>query len=546
MTAARAFAAAGRREKLRRAASEVFDLVVVGGGINGAGIAREAALRGLRTLLIEKGDFASGTSSRSSKLVHGGLRYLEHRQIGLVWAASRERERLRRLAPHLVRPQRFCFPVYRGDPIAPWKLRAGLSFYDLLAAFRNVGRHRFVGLEGARDVEPELREEGLQVAALYYDCVTDDARLVLETVLAAEQAGALCLNYVVLEGFGKSAGRIDAVELFDLDGSLRFRAATRTAVNAAGPWLDRIRALDDPTAEPVLRPTKGVHLVLPRERIGNRNAVVLRSRRDRRLLFAIPWEDLTLLGTTDTDFAGDPDRVEVEAEDVADLLEAANFYFPRARLSPRDVVSAFAGLRPLVAEAGAERPTEVSREERIFESASGLLSLGGGKLTTYRRIAVKVVDRVARRLAAEHGILARPRSGTEREPLPGAAGDVPDAGRARGELEDFLRSRYGTQADRLLEVLLQRPDLAERIVPETPHVRAEAWFSAAEEMALRVEDVLRRRTQVALRTRDGGLRAAADVAALMAGPLGWDGPTVEARAAELHSEPRTGRCLREA
>jgi glycerol-3-phosphate dehydrogenase len=524
-----------RRTKLRRIGAESFDVLVIGGGINGTGVAREAALRGLRTVLVEKGDFANGTSSRSSKLVHGGFRYLETGDFALVFEASRERDLLRRrLAPHLVTPLRFFFPVYRENPMPLWKLRVGLALYDVLAVFRNIERHRGVGRGGRADVEPQLRDEGFLGGALYYDCFTDDARLVLENALGAEEAGAICLNYAAVETFEKdTAGFLGGARVRDLDGDtgvVHLRA--RTIVNAAGPWLDRLRTLDDRDARPVLRPTKGVHLVVPRDRIGNRNAVVLHAVRDGRIFFVIPWGDHTIVGTTDTDYSGSPDAVRAEAEDVDYLLESLNFYFPAARLTERDVVSTFAGLRPLVAGTRPEAPSEVSREDELFESPSGLISLGGGKLTTYRRVAVKVIDRVARQLRERFGMRVRSRSGTESLPLPGGLAH----GKHASDGHDRLHRRYGSRTSELLDMAARIPSGSDALEVGGPEVRAEASFAAAAEMARRVEDVLRRRTDVALKAPDGGVRAAKATAELMAAELGWNRAKQEQRAREYLDE----------
>ena len=466
-----------RREKLQRIGTETFDVLVIGGGINGTGIAREAALRGLRTVLVEKGDFGSGTSSRSSKLVHGGFRYLESGDFSLVFEASRERDLLRRrLAPHLVTPLRFFFPIYRGSPLPLWKLRVGLTLYDVLAAFRNIEHHRGVSRGDRQGVEPLLREEGFLGGALYYDCFTDDGRLVLENALGAEESGAICLNYAVVESFEKdSEGLLEGAVVRDLDGDggvIRLRA--RSVVNATGPWLDRVRALDDRAAKPVLRPTKGVHLVLPRHRLGNRNAVVLHAVRDRRLFFVIPWDDHTIAGTTDTDYSGSPDAVRADTEDVEYLLESLNFYFPAAGLAERDVVSTFAGLRPLVAGTKPEAPSEVSREEELFESPSGLLSLGGGKLTTYRRVAIKVIDRVARGLRARFDVRVLPRSGTDSLPLPGGR----QVAQLSSKGDDRLRRRYGSRAAELVDLAAQTPSSSEPLEPGVQDIQAEASFAA--------------------------------------------------------------------
>jgi glycerol-3-phosphate dehydrogenase len=524
-------AAERRREKLRRLREETFDLLVIGGGINGAGIAREAALRGLKTAVVDKGDFAGGTSSRSSKLIHGGFRYLETGDFGLVLEASRERDLLRRrLAPHLVKPLRFFFPAYRGSPLPLWKMRLGLAIYDLLAAFRNIERHRGVARTGVAEVEPELRHEGFRGGALYYDCFTDDARLVLENVLGAEEAGAVAVNYACVESLEKDGGLLVGARLRDLEGeggSIALRA--RAIVNAAGPWLDRIRELDDANAVPILRPTKGVHLVVPKDRVGNRNAVVLHAVRDSRVLFVIPWEEHTIVGTTDTDYTGSLDGVAADAEDVSYLLETLNHYFPRARLRERDVVSTFAGLRPLVAGGRPEAPSEVSREDALFDSESGLVSVGGGKLTTYRRVAIKVVDRVARQLRRRFGLHVQRRSGTATLPLPGAS-EVPANDRV--DSSGRVLRRYGTRASQVLTLIDSDLGLARPLSEAVTTLRAEVAFAALAEMAERVEDVLRRRTPVALRSADGGASVASATAALMREPLEWSAATEQSRARE--------------
>jgi glycerol-3-phosphate dehydrogenase len=523
-----------RRNKLRRLREEAFDVLVIGGGINGAGIAREAALRGLKTALVDKGDFASGTSSRSSKLIHGGFRYLETGDFGLVFEASRERDLLRRLlAPHLVKPLRFFFPAYRRSSLPLWKMRLGLAIYDVFAAFRNIERHRGVRREEVPELEPKLRVDELRGGALYYDCFTDDSRLVLENILGAESAGAVCLNYAKVESLDKDGrGFLAAASIRDLDaegGSITLRV--RAVVNAAGPWLDRIRELDDPAAPPILRPTKGVHLVVSRDRVGNRNAIVLNAVRDRRILFVIPWDQQTIVGTTDTDYHGSLDDVVADAEDVGYLLETLNHYFPAARLEEGDVVSTFAGLRPLVAGRRPEAPSEVSREDAIFESDSGLVSLGGGKLTTYRRVAIKVVDRVARQLRRRFGLRFARRSGTAELPLPGADG-LQAGTAATSDFASALERRYGARASQVMALLEQDPALAEPLDDAGTTFRGEVAFGARLEMAERVEDVLQRRTSVALRNPDGGASVAQAAAALMAEELDWSPATEHSRARE--------------
>jgi glycerol-3-phosphate dehydrogenase len=529
-----------RRAALAHAlATPTFDLLVIGGGINGAAIARDAALRGLSVALVEQGDFASGTSSKSSKLIHGGLRYLEQYEFTLVLEASRERDRLRRhLAPHLVHPLPFVFPIFAGDPVGRLRLAAGLWVYDGLAAFRNIERHRSWSRRATLRHEPRLRAEGLRGAMHYFDCWTDDARLTLETVLAAVAAGAVACNYLAVEAVTHGAGRATGVRVADrLYGGGTFAIAARQIVNATGPWLDRVRGLDDPDAVPVLRLTKGVHIVVPRERVGNTHAIVLRAPRDGRVMFAIPWDDQVLVGTTDTDYDAAPEAVAADADDVRYLLDAVNHYFPAAALGEGDVVGAYAGLRPLVAPAGTLSPSETSREEEIFESASGLLSLGGGKLTTHRSVAEQVVDRVVARLEERNAERRFGPCRTGSTPLPGADVKIPEAGgfggfakRVRSSapptLEDalvrHLLHRYGIGAPEVMALLAADPAAAGRLVESLPYRRGEVIRAAAAEMAVTVDDALRRRVPLAFRDAGGGLGVAAHVAASMRAVLGWD------------------------
>ena len=530
----------GRRAAIAEAlARPCFDVLVIGGGINGAGIARDAAMRGLSVALVEQGDFASGTSSKSSKLVHGGLRYLENYEFALVLEASRERDHLRRhLAPHLVQPMPFVFPVFRGDPVGRLRLSAGLWVYDGLSAFRNIARHRSWGHRTTLRYEPALRTDGLRGAMHYYDCWTDDARLTLETIEAAVAEGAIACNHLGVAAFLRKQGRLTGALVRDRFCGDTFTIAARQIVNATGPWLDRVRALDDPDGKPVLRLTKGVHVIVPRERVANRNAIVLRAPRDGRVMFAIPWEDQTLVGTTDTDYDARPEDVAADADDVRYLLEAVNAYFPAARLEEADVIGAYAGLRPLVAPPAteSESPSETSREEEIFESASGLLSLGGGKLTTYRRVAEKVVDRVVERLRVLEPERRFAECRTGEVPLPGARVDDPDRGGFRGfakrvrattpaSVDDglvrHLLTRYGTAVVQLLGRIAAEPAACEPVVSGLPYRRIEVSRAAESEMAETLDDVLRRRVPISFRHPDGGTAAAGTVGALVGRALGW-------------------------
>jgi glycerol-3-phosphate dehydrogenase len=524
---------------LRTLATEPLDVLVIGGGINGAGIAREAALRGLRVGLIDKGDFASGSSSRSSRLIHGGLRYLELGDIRLVFAACQERDLLRRrLAPHLVRPLPFVFPVYRGDPRGLMAINAGLWLYDLLAAFRNIERHRRLSADTTRTMEPGLRREGLQGAGYYYDCWTDDARLTLETVLSAWREGAAVCNYVAVTAVrhaGDGANRVVdrgrrvvGVQVRDVLGTDVVDVDACVVVNAAGPWVDAVRALDEPTVQPILRVTKGVHIVVPRDRVGNQHAVVIRAPSDGRVMFVIPWGSGSLVGTTDTDYHGSLDDVCADRGDVDYLLAAVNHYFPAAKLGVDDVVSAYAGLRPLVAPAAGRNgngPSAVSREETIIESPHGLISLAGGKLTTYRRVAIGVVDRVVDELRRQGERRRFPPSRSHRKPLLGAGAGQVRTGDVLPLAEDgweHLARRYGSRASDVLGLLNGHAQLREPLAPPARDLRGEVRIAATTEMAVRIEDVLRRRLHVALKDPSQGLAVVEEVVSMMADALGWD------------------------
>jgi glycerol-3-phosphate dehydrogenase len=498
-----------RESRLYRLKREEFDLLVIGGGINGAGIARDAAMRGLRTALVEKGDFASGTSSKSSKLIHGGVRYLEHGNFRLVHVACRERDLLRRrLAPHLVKPLAFLFPVYHGDPVGLLGLAAAMWLYDTLAIFRNIRRHRMLTRKRTLGLEPNVRAEGLRGAALYYDCFTDDARLTLETVLAAEEEGAIAINYVELHDFVKKGSRLVGAHLRDRLTRLEFEVRAHRVVNAAGPWADRVRRLDDPAAKPCLRLTKGVHVVVRRERVGNTQAVVMHSPRDQRILFVIPWEEHNIIGTTDTDFTDEPDEVAPDAADVKYLLEAANWFFPAAKLIPADVVSSYAGVRPLVASHDKENPSAVSREEEIFQSPSGLITLAGGKLTTYRWVAAQVVRLVTRQLGTTSTAWRRS-SATADKPLPGGRASDPahvarelacdDGYGLSREQINHLVWRYGSRTQKVVGLLRDDGDLKQVLVQGLPDIWAEAAFAVKSEMAVCCDDILFRRTHIALK-----------------------------------------------
>jgi len=404
-----------RPEQLSRLRHESFDLAVIGGGINGAAIARDAAMRGLRVALIDRGDFAGETSSRSSKLIHGGLRYLPQGQLRLVHSALRERERLRHhTAPHLVHPIRFLFPCYRGREPGRFSLWAGLVLYDLLARMPSAERHRRLAADATRDTEPLLSAAGLTGGAMYYDGWGDDARLTLENAIDAALHGAAIANYVTVEGFSRGGSQIAAAAVRDLLGHPTFEVRARHFVNATGPWLDDVRRMDEPGVALSVRLTKGVHLVIKAARLPVRNSIVL-SDDAARIVFVMPRDGWVTIGTTDTDFDGDRDRLPADDVEIDYLLDVVNVAMPAASISADDVAYSFAGLRALPIGDRGRAPSKVPREEIAIESASGLLSIAGGKLTTHREIAQKIVDDVMRRSGRPIGSCP-----TLDTPLPGA------------------------------------------------------------------------------------------------------------------------------
>ena len=521
-----------RAQSLSDLGSRRFDVLVVGGGITGVGVARDAALRGLSVALVERDDFASGTSSRSSRLVHGGLRYLEHGHLHLVFESSLERRRLLDLAPHLVRPLEFVWPVYEGARVPRWKLGAGLFLYDLLALFRNVAPHRRLDPDEVLAREPKLRADDLTGGASYFDAATDDARLTLATALGAREAGATVANHAGVRRLLVTRGRTGGALVADTIGGSEVSVRARVVVNAAGPWSDEIRRLDEPRAAATLRGTKGVHVTVPRDRVGNHTALTLLSPVDGRVMFLLPGDTHAVIGTTDTETDASPDDVRASRTDVDYLLRTANHFFPAAKLTSEDVVCAWAGIRPLVAGRFGADPSAASREHEITVSEHGVVSVSGGKLTTYRAMSAEVVDVVERELGHT------PRSSeTAHVPLPGGDFDsfeqeVERALRALSasplgtpgvaERAEQLVRAYGSRWTNAWALTRDDPSLAEPLIADLPYSRAEAAYAVSEEMAMTIADVLVRRTHVAFESRDHG-RSIAPLAAEIAGErLGWD------------------------
>jgi len=524
------------RASLEQLSAHPADLLVIGGGINGAGIARDAAMRGLRTILVEQNDLGSGTSSRSSRLIHGGLRYLEQGEFGLVLEANRERRILRRIAPHLVWPLPFVFPVHEGDRISRWQLAAGMLLYDILALFRNVRPHRLLGKRGMLEAEPMLRDRGLLGGARYYDAQCDDARLVIATARSAAHHGALVANYMAVTGLDRTAGRVVGAQLEDRLTAERGVIRASVVINATGPWADRVRRLEDVAAEPLLQPTKGVHVVVDRSRLDHREAVAFTSPIDGRVMFVLPWGDLSYIGTTDSDTDEPPDQLSVTDDDIVYLLRSANARFPSARLSVEDVRATWAGLRPLLADQGRSASNR-SREHALVQGSGGMLTVVGGKLTTYRAMSAEVVDLAMRELRHRDGRPRHAEARTDEDPLPG--GETADLSqfRERGldlgipsASVDHLLRHYGTEAAGIFNLAGADRRLLRPLVEPHPAIEAEVIHAVRRELAQTVEDVLVRRFHLYYEHPDHGASVAYRVAELMSEELGWDPPRIQEEA----------------
>ncbi len=518
---------ASRRAGLGRLTAAPLDLLVIGGGITGAGIARDAAMRGLSVALVEQRDLASGTSSRSSRLVHGGLRYLEQGQLRLVFEAARERRILLETASHLVWPLEFIFPVHAGDRLPLWKVAAGVRLYDLLALFRGR-RHRMLGRRRTLDAEPMLRERGLRGAASYFDAQCDDARLVITTARAAIQYGAMVANYMPVRRLVTRDNRVAGAEVQDLITGIRGTIEAAVVINATGPWTDSVRRMEDPAARPLLRTTRGVHIVVRRDRIGHRLGVAFFSPIDGRVMFVLPWGELSYIGTTDTDTSEPPEAAGTDANDMVYLLRSANALFPGAHLTADDVIATWSGLRPLVRD-DADAASGNSREHAIVEGPAGMLTVAGGKLTTYRAMAAEVVDRAIAALPARRRGGWPPESGTAGETLPGSeTSDLSAFGErafAIGLSTDtvaHLLRHYGTESAGILNLGMANRSLFQRIHPGHPAIAAEVIHATRRELARTVEDVLMRRIHLYYELADHGRAAASRVARLLGGELGWD------------------------
>lgn len=510
-----------RYTALQRMRDEEFDLVVVGGGVTGCGIALDAATRGLSVALVEQRDLASGTSSRSSKLIHGGLRYLEKLDFRLVREALKERALLlETLAPHLVKPVPFLMPLTKGPFERPY-IGSGVLLYDTIGGAGAVPRHRHYSKRKARELVPSLREDAMRGGIRYYDAQVDDARHTMMLARTASQHGAQIATSVRVTGLLRDGQRVTGVQAHDLEKDAAFDLRGRYTINATGVWSDDLVELAGAKAQFTVRASKGVHITVPRERIRSKVGLIMRT--EKSVLFVIPWKQEWLIGTTDTDWDLDRAHPVASRADVDYLLEHVNAMLD-ANIGHDDIIGYYAGLRPLVAGA-AKSTAALSREHGLDEPVPGLQVIAGGKYTTYRPMAAHAVDTAAKALGSTVP------SVTDKTRLVGASGyhamwnarerTAADSGLQVSQIEHLL-DRYGSAADDILQLIREHPDLARPLPGAGRYLTAEALYAVTHEGALHVEDVLSRRMRVDFEFKDRGAAAAEPVARTMADVLGWD------------------------
>lgn len=526
-----------RAQNLSRLGSEQFDVLVIGGGVTGAGVALDAVARGYKVALVEKLDFASGTSSKSTKLVHGGIRYLPNFDFALVHEALVERGILLQNAPFLVRSVPFVLPIYEGDrhPVGmpfttpggvglSFLLNIGLWLYDILAGGRNVKAHRHLSRAEVSKLAPTLVTAGLKEGFMYYDGQTNDVRLTLTILRTAAQFGAVITNYAEVTSFITEHGQVRGVHVHDVPGDQELTVRARHIVNATGIFSERVEALIGEETEIQVQPSKGVHLVLRREdiKLGDA-AIVLPETEDKRILFIVPWESRAIYGTTDTG-SGDLDHPTAGPDDVAYLLKYLNQYLT-VSLTEDDIISTYVGYRPLVRPRKSHRSTaKLSRTHAVVQSPSGLVTIVGGKLTTYRRMAQDTVDVLSKR---DGNVAVHP---TQVLPLQGGAGwpalkrDVESRGKILGLTDQSIQhlgSSYGSEATSVLDIVEKDATLGTLLIEDLPYIKAEVIYACRQEMAMTPYDVLARRTSITLEDRKRGLGVVDEVAALMAQEQGW-------------------------
>ena len=516
------FGVQDRNARLHLLEENCFDFLIVGGGITGVACARDAVLRGFSAACVEKNDFAYGTSSRSSKLIHGGLRYLEQANFKLVFEGTHERAQLRKVAPHLVKPIPFMFPVFKEAKHGMATISFGLWLYDTLAGKHRYGRHRRYKRDEIMSLEPGLRSEGLSGGAVYYDCMTDDARLCLENAVSAHESGAVMLNYTrFLHSVKDPDGRAIGATVRDENSGREFKVNCKVLIYCAGPWTDQVLSAGQEKQKSMIRTTKGVHLLFAADRLPVNHAVVMNSVTDGRVVFAIPRGRVTLVGTTDTDYNGDPDGVHATSEDVDYLMETLEHYFPGLNLTREDIRASYAGLRPLVRD-DSDSPYDVSREHTVSIGEDSSVTIGGGKYTTYRLMADDILSEAMKVMGLRRA--ERVKCATRDVLLVGAEDLAPQQreellkelyAKMDEDIADYLLNAYGGRAGRVAG-----GDLS-RLVSGFPFVYSEVEYGIQNESAVTPADVLIRRIPVFYEAPDQGLECLDKVVDHMAASLGW-------------------------
>ncbi|MGW4631767.1 glycerol-3-phosphate dehydrogenase [Nocardia sp. NPDC004415] len=517
-----------REQAIAGLGAEEIDVLVIGGGVTGAGAALDAASRGLSVTLVETRDFAAGTSSRSSKLIHGGLRYLEQMDFALVREALKERGLLlNTLAPHLVRPVPFLFPLQHRV----WErayIGAGIALYDTLGGARTVPMHKHLTRTGALELAPALREDAMTGAIRYYDAQVDDARHTMMIARTAAEQGATVLTRTTVTGLERDGERVVGARVRDLETGREHTIRARSVISATGVWTDDMIKLTGVDFPFHVRMSKGVHILVPRDRLDLHTGLIMRT--EKSVLFVIPWAEHWIIGTTDTDWALDKNHPTATAADVQYILDHVNGLL-REPLTRADIVGTYAGLRPLMTGASKET-AKLSREHAVAEPAPGLFVIAGGKYTTYRVMAADVVDAVAARLGGEI-----PASSTDTLPILGAAGyaemlaaaqSLAAAAGLPAETVEHLLGRYGSLTSELLDLVRTDHTLRQPISGAPEYIAAEIVYAVTHEGALHLDDVLTRRTRISIEVPDRGLAAAPQIARLIAPLLGWDEETTNA------------------
>jgi glycerol-3-phosphate dehydrogenase len=512
-----------RVENISRMESEIFDLLIIGGGITGAGVARDAAKRGLKVALIEARDFAYGTSSRSSKLIHGGIRYLENMEFKLVFEALSERSKLFEIAPHLVHPLRFMIPLFNDSRVGMFKMGLGMFLYDMLALFQTPEMHERLTAAESIDKMPILKNEGLAGSYVYSDAYMDDDRLTHETLRSANEEGACAANYVKALKSEFLDGKVSAIEAMDMTSQRKFKIKCKHVVSTVGPWTDLVGPTLVEDWKKILRPTKGIHLTFSNERLQLSSAVVMAAQESNRIVFAIPRHEMVIVGTTDTDYAGDPADAKAEFEDVKYLLEVTNNYFPGAELKSEDIISSYVGVRPLVKDdSGNEGKT--SREHTILKDPRGFHFVAGGKYTTYRLMSEQIVDSVLRTLPIEKRMQYRKcETVAPLNPYVSMEDLLFAESQASSANEIKLVHRYG----------LEGFEIIENCDEDLTYWQMEACHAIRSTMCLTLTDFYTRRVPLMLAYEDHGLQFLEEISVIFKKELILTGAEIEKQKQDL-------------